>query len=75
MSCRQGSGLDRRTAAHERPVPVEYPKSSPDAGSDGKRPVEVCLESSVLSLVFAETVIQITKRPLEKQKRDAESTH
>jgi hypothetical protein len=48
---------------------------APDAESDGKRPAEVCLESSVLSLVFAETVIQITKRPLEKQKRDAESTH
>jgi len=46
-------------------VPVASPKSSPDAGSDGKRPAEVCLESSVLYPVFAETMIQITKRPLQ----------
>jgi len=39
--------------------------SAPDAGSDGKRPAEVCLESSVLYPVFAETMIQITKRPLQ----------
>jgi len=71
----QSSSLAARASlAHERPVPVVYPKSSPDAESDGKRPAEVCLESSVLNPVFAKTVIQITKRPLEKQQRDAEST-
>ena len=46
-------------------MPVAYPKSSPDAGSDGKRPTEVCLESSGSYPVFAETVIQITKLPLQ----------
>ena len=39
--------------------------SAPDAESDGKRPAEVCLESSVLHQVFAETMIQITKRRLQ----------
>jgi len=55
----------RASLAHERPVPGEYPKSSPDAGSDGRRPAEDCLESSGSYPVFAETVIQITKRPLK----------